>query len=82
MGRVAGKEITIVGSHGFDGQELPDLLKMVANDPKLDPCQLVEREVTLAEGCRALESMDQQSPLGMVMITKFTDGLPNSRARI
>lgn len=96
MTRIAGKEITIVGSHGFDGaNDLPKLLEMVeeanyitaergknnrmhsevsaGSDPPilLDPCQLVEAEVTLEQGCQALQDMDKQSPLGIVMITKF-----------
>jgi len=75
MSLVAGREITIVGSHGFDAQDLPDLLELIAtNDDEgkiMDPCQLVEREVTLEEGCRALQDMDHISPLGIVMITKF-----------
>jgi alcohol dehydrogenase len=73
MSRVAGKEITIVGSHGFDANVLPELLELVANTPSLDPCQLVQAEVSLEEGCKALEAMDRESPLGMVMITNFDD---------
>ena len=69
MARVAGKEITIVGSHGFDPQILPELLDLVALG--VDPCRLVHSEVTLEQGCAALENMDYGSPLGMVMITKF-----------
>jgi hypothetical protein len=96
MTRIAGKEITIVGSHGFDGaNDLPKLLEMVeeanhitaergknnrlhsegsaGSGPPilLDPCQLVEAEVTVEQGCQALQDMDKQSPLGIVMITKF-----------
>ena len=69
MTRVAGKEITIIGSHGFDAQVLPDLLDLIALG--VDPCQLVHSEVTLEQGCEALENMDYGSPLGMVMITQF-----------
>lgn len=69
MARVAGKEITIVGSHGFDAKVLPDLLDLIADGT--DPCTLVQSEVSLEEGCQALENMDRESPLGMVMVTKF-----------
>jgi threonine dehydrogenase-like Zn-dependent dehydrogenase len=69
MALVAGKEITIVGSHGFDVDVLPDLLELIAVG--VDPCLLVDSEVTLEQGCHALEDMDRKSPLGMVMITKF-----------
>jgi alcohol dehydrogenase len=70
MGLVAGKELELVGSHGFAADDLPDLLQWVATG-RLDPSLLVEREVTLEEGCQALQDMDHSSPLGMVMITKF-----------
>jgi alcohol dehydrogenase len=71
MGLVAGRELTILGSHGFDAQDLPDLLEMIATNPKLDPCLLVERQVSLEQGCAVLQDMDRESPLGMVMITNF-----------
>jgi len=72
MGLVAGKEIEIYGSHGFAAADLPGLLDMVANS-SLDPGKLVEKEVTLAEGARALQDMENGSPLGITMITKFRD---------
>ena len=70
MGAVAGKELELVGSHGFDAEDLPDLLQMVANG-KLDPARLVQKEVTLEEGARAIEDMDHGSPLGITVVTKF-----------
>jgi len=70
MGRVAGKEIEIVGSHGFDARDLPDLLNLIARG-ELDPGRLVRREVSLAEGARELEHMDKSSPVGITMITSF-----------
>ena len=73
MTMVAGREIEIVGSHGFDAKALPDLLHLVATDPTMDPSLLVERCVSLEEGTRALMEMDKQSPLGIVMITNFND---------
>ena len=33
--------------------------------------QLIEREVTLEEGCRAIEAMDHGSPLGITVVTGF-----------
>jgi alcohol dehydrogenase len=70
MGIVAGCEIELVGSHGFDAEDLPDLLAMVA-EGKLDPARLVEKEVTLEEGAQAIEDMDHGSPLGITVVTKF-----------
>jgi len=77
MGVVAGKELEIVGSHGCAGNDMPAILSLVKNK-KLDPKKLIEREVTLEEGAQTLMSMDNGSPIGMVMITQF-DNVPNSR---
>lgn len=77
MGMVAGKELEIVGSHGCDARDMPKILSLVASG-KLDPKQLIEREVSLEQGAKALMEMDNGSPIGMVMITQFTDA-PQSR---
>ena len=70
MGLVAGRELELVGSHGFAAEDLPDLLQMVA-EKKFDPCRLVEKEVTLEEGAKAIEDMDKGSPLGITVVTIF-----------
>ena len=70
MGLVAGRELELVGSHGFAAQDLPDLLQLVV-DGTLDPARLVEQEVTLEEGAQAIEDMDHGSPLGITVVTKF-----------
>mmetsp|Transcript_12728 Transcript_12728/g.26711 ORF Transcript_12728/g.26711 Transcript_12728/m.26711 type:complete len:434 (-) Transcript_12728:91-1392(-) len=81
MARVAGREITVVGSHGFSSVEddsgvsaLDAILELVKCG-KLEPAKLVDREVTLEEGVQALMDMDKGSPLGMVMITDFGPGV-------
>lgn len=70
MGLVAGRELELIGSHGFDAADLSGILDMVATG-QFDPLQLVERCVSLKEGAEVLMSMDRQSPLGMTMITDF-----------
>lgn len=72
MGLVAGWELEIFGSHGFAASDLPGLLDMVATGA-LDPGVLVEREVTLAQGARAIQDMDNGSPLGITMVTTFRE---------
>jgi alcohol dehydrogenase len=67
MGLVAGRELELIGSHGFSGEDLPHLLEMVANGT-LDPSKLVTKVVDLAEGAREIELMDQGSPLGITMV--------------
>lgn len=70
MARVAGWELELIGSHGCDAKDFPDILDLVA-EGKLNPSALVEREVSLAEGCQALQDMDHGSPLGMTVVTSF-----------
>lgn len=70
MGLVAAHEIEIYGSHGFAADDLPRLLDMVAKG-SIDPSVLVEREVSLGEGAQALMDMDNGSPLGLTVITRF-----------
>ena len=77
MNMIAGKEIEVIGSHGFSATDLPILLDMVSRNV-IDPALLIEREVTLKEGAKAIEDMDHSSPLGIIMVTKF----PNDNSRI
>jgi alcohol dehydrogenase len=70
MNLITANEIEIVGSHGFAAKDLPTLLSMVA-DNIFNPAILIEREVTLEEGAKAIEDMDHCSPLGITMVTKF-----------
>jgi|UPI000581A3B2 alcohol dehydrogenase len=70
MGLVAGWEIEILGSHGFAADNLCSLLEMISNG-SLNPGNLVEKQVSLAEGAQSLIDMDHGSPLGITMITKF-----------
>mmetsp|Transcript_9219 Transcript_9219/g.16757 ORF Transcript_9219/g.16757 Transcript_9219/m.16757 type:complete len:93 (-) Transcript_9219:695-973(-) len=71
MGLVAGKELELVGSHGFSSdQDLAELLQWVAKK-RIDPERLVERTVSLQEGAQAIQDMDHGSPLGMTIVTEF-----------
>ena len=72
MARVANREIEIVGSHGLAAQDMPEVLALVAAG-KLNVRALIEAEVSLEDGCRALESMDHSSPLGITVITSFRE---------
>ncbi|OEU07470.1 hypothetical protein FRACYDRAFT_250885 [Fragilariopsis cylindrus CCMP1102] len=72
MGVVAGKELEIIGSHGFAASDLPNLLNFVRSG-KLQVRKLVENEVSLREGVEALMAMDKYSPLGITVITRFDD---------
>merc|ERR1712238_98265 len=72
MGMVAGKELEIKGSHGCAAEDMPAILSLVQSG-RLDPKKLIEREVSLEEGAEALMGMNHGSPVGMVMITKFSN---------
>jgi alcohol dehydrogenase len=78
MGLVAGRELQLIGSHGFAADDLPHLLQMVSSG-RLDPLQLVEKEVSLEEGARTLEAMDKTSPTGMTIITDFDKAASHSK---
>eukprot|EP00549_Striatella_unipunctata_P005269 CAMPEP_0118680370 /NCGR_PEP_ID=MMETSP0800-20121206/4327_1 /TAXON_ID=210618 ORGANISM="Striatella unipunctata, Strain CCMP2910" /NCGR_SAMPLE_ID=MMETSP0800 /ASSEMBLY_ACC=CAM_ASM_000638 /LENGTH=263 /DNA_ID=CAMNT_0006576511 /DNA_START=15 /DNA_END=803 /DNA_ORIENTATION=- len=69
--RVVGKELEIVGSHGFRATDMPHLLQLVA-EKKLNVGALIERRVTLEEGARAIQDMDHKSPLGFTVVTDFS----------
>ena len=71
MARVAGWELEITGSHGIAASDFPSILQMVV-DGKLRPEELVEREVSLAEGAAAIMEMDHGSPVGITMVTDLS----------
>lgn len=79
MGLVAGKELELVGSHGFAASDLPELLQWVS-DGTIDPMRLVEQCVTLEEGARAIQDMDHGSPLGITVVTDF--GKPSQLSKL
>lgn len=81
LARVAGREITIIGSHGFSsvddssGLSALDHILDLVKEGKLQPKKLVDREVSIEEGVKELMNMNRSSPTGMVMITKFGDSV-------
>jgi alcohol dehydrogenase len=70
MGRVVGRELEILGSHGLDAADMPAILQMVASG-SLPVGRLIGREVSLEEGAAAIEAMDTGSPVGIIMVTRF-----------
>jgi len=70
MARVAGWELEIIGSHGCAASDFPLILDLVSRG-ELRPDLLVEAEVSLEEGARAIEAMDHGSPLGITVVTDF-----------
>lgn len=80
MGLVAGRELELVGSHGFSASDLPTLLDLVLNK-QFDPLQLVERYLSLQEGAQVLMDMDKISPVGMTVITEFDSLSPSQPSK-
>lgn len=80
MARVANREVEVLGSHGLAADDMPAILAMVASG-KLQVRQLIERECSLAEGCKALEAMDTGSPLGITVVTRFHGDGDDNEAR-
>jgi len=72
MVQVAGQELEIVGSHGLASSDMKHIADLVETG-QIDPKQLIERMVPLEVGIQALMDMDQISPLGMTMITSFSE---------
>ena len=70
MGLVAGREIEIIGSHGFAADDLDVLLHWIETR-RFDTARMIHQRVSLVEGAMALESMDTGSPLGITMITEM-----------
>lgn len=70
IGLVAARELELIGSHGFATEHLPELLALVESG-KLDPSRIIEKEVSLEEGAKAIENMEHGSPLGITMVTNF-----------
>ena len=50
-------------------------VKKLVKTGKLHPKKLVDREVSLEEGVQELMNMNKTSPLGIVMITNFRNGI-------
>lgn len=70
MDRVVAWELEIVGSHGLQAHEYDRVLRMVAAG-LVDPGALVTRTVSLAEGARILQGMDEYRGVGLAVIDRF-----------
>ncbi len=70
MDRIIAWELEILGSHGLQAHEYGRVLRMVAAGV-VDPGALVTRTVSLAEGARVLEGMDEYNVVGLAVIDRF-----------
>ncbi|MBD9648742.1 zinc-dependent alcohol dehydrogenase family protein [Ensifer sp. ENS09] len=70
MAQVIGHELEIYGSHGMQAWRYDAMLAMIA-DGKLEPQQLIGREISLEEAIPALVAIDRATDLGISVITRF-----------
>ncbi len=70
MSAVIGRELEIVGSHGMQAHDYPQLWEMILAG-KLQPEKLVSRTVTLAEGVEILQVMGDFRLSGVAVIDSF-----------
>jgi alcohol dehydrogenase len=70
MGLVMGKELEILGSHGMQAHQYPEMLSMIASG-KLRPEKLVGKTVSLEESLDELTRMNDFQRTGLTVIDRF-----------
>lgn len=70
MAEVIARELVLLGSHGMQAHNYPQLLDMVLAG-KLQPKKLVSRTVPLEDGIHILETMDTFQHSGVAVIDSF-----------
>jgi alcohol dehydrogenase len=66
-GRIIGRELQILGSHGMQAHRYPEMLDMI-RDGRLRPKQLIGKTVSLAEAPSDLMNMDTFAGVGVTVI--------------
>jgi alcohol dehydrogenase len=67
MWPVIGRELDVLGSHGMAAVNYPRMLELIRSGA-LDPQQLVERTISLAEAASLLPRFDSAVVAGMTLI--------------
>ena len=70
MDRLVAHELEIVGSHGMQAHAYPRMMEMVTSG-QLDPSRMIGERVTLEEGSKALQNMDNFNGIGVMVIDRF-----------
>lgn len=70
MGRVIGRELEILGSHGMQAHRYDAMLAMIRSGT-LAPQKLIGRQIGLAESIPALMAMDRFEGTGVTVVTAF-----------
>jgi alcohol dehydrogenase len=72
MDKVLANELEILGSHGMQAHRYPEMFEMIRSG-KLQPQQLIEKTIDLAEAAEALTQMDRFPNRGVVVIDPWRD---------
>ena len=70
MDRVLAYELEILGSHGMQAHRYPDLLGMILQGT-LQPQQMIQQTITLAEAVKMLPRMNEFAHVGVTVIDSF-----------
>ena len=68
VSRLIAWELEMIGSHGLQAHAYPGLFELIERG-KLDPAQLVERELPLDQAPHALASLDEYRGCGVTVFT-------------
>ncbi len=70
MDLVIARELEIIGSHGMQAHQYPEMLEMIASG-KLHPQKLIGKTVSLAEATEELVNMNNFNGTGVTVINSF-----------
>ena len=70
VGKVIGRELEILGSHGMQAHRYPEMLHMIRMG-KLDPQKLIGKEIQLEEAPRELVDLNTFAGVGVTVINSF-----------
>lgn len=71
MGPIISNELEILGSHGMQAHQYPEMLQLITSG-KIRPALLLGRKVHLTESLSILENMNQFSENGVTVIHDFS----------
>ncbi|MGI9585207.1 MAG: alcohol dehydrogenase catalytic domain-containing protein [Acidimicrobiia bacterium] len=70
LDRLIGQELELLGSHGIAAASFPAMFDLITSQ-SIDVRSLVGQQITLEEGARLLETLDDRTEPGMAVITGF-----------
>jgi len=70
VGKIIGRELEILGSHGMQAHRYPEMLGMI-RDGRLDPQKLIGKVISLDEAPKELMDLHNFSGVGVTVIDRF-----------